>query len=232
VIWGREVTGRPEVSTKSDDIVDLVKRYDGRFSGLHGVGLPAPGTIGDVLARMREALAKPGMIGVTVDAQTALPPQPYSDDPRYYPVYELCEQLGGILALTMSRGNEIWDNILYASPEALDRIAGDFPNLDIVVSHACWPWVVQGCGVCFRRPNVYLLPDLYGLPMPGYLVWVQAANTYMADQLIFGSAYPRLGVEEVASGYRDLPFKDDAVRRKVMFENAERLLSKQGVKLN
>ncbi len=232
VIWGRVVTGRPDVSTRTSDITQLIATYPNRFSGLHGVGLPAPGKTGEVLDEMREALSRPGMIGVTVDAQTVLPPQPYSDDARFYPVFELCEQLGGVLALTISRGNEIWDNIAYSSPEALDRIAGDFPKLDIVVSHACWPWVVQGCGVAFRRQNVFLLPDLYGLGMPGYLDWVQAANTFMEDQLVFGSAYPRLGVEEVAAGYRDLPFKNEAVFQKVMFENAARLLDKHGVKLN
>lgn len=231
VIWGREVTGRADVSTRTDDIVELIDRYPGRFSGLHGVGLPAPGTMPAVVEGVRRALDRPGIIGITVDAQTALPPQPYSDDARFYPAYEACEQAGGILALTMSRGNEIWDNIAYSSPESLDRIAGDFPKMDIIVSHACWPWVVQGCGVAFRRPNVFLLPDLYGLGMPGSLDWVQAANTFMSGQLVFGSAYPRLGVEEVASGYRDLPFRDKDILAKVMFGNAQSILARHGVKL-
>ena len=232
VVWGREVTGRHEVSTKTSDIASLVAESNGRFSGLHGVGLPAAGTTPDVLAAMRDALDMPGIIGITVDAQTASAPQPLPDDPRYYPVYELCAERGALLAMTMSRGTEVSDNILYPHPASLDRVASDFPDLDIVVSHACWPWVVQGIGVAFRQPNVYLLPDLYGLGMPGSHEWVRAANTFMPRQLLFGSAYPRLGVEEVVHGYDDLPFSDDGPREMVMYGNAKRLLAKHGVNLD
>jgi len=232
VIWGREVSGRPEVSTRTSEIAAIIAQNPRMFSGLHGVGLPAPGTMQTVVEGIREALTTPGIIGITVDAQTALPPQPYSDDPRFYPAFEMCNRLGGILALTISRGNEVSDNICYSNPESLDRIAGDFPDMDIVVSHSCWPWVLQSCGVAFRRPNVYLSPDLYAIRMPGYLDWIRAANTYLEDRLIFGSAYPRLGVVEMVLGYDDLPFANERVRRKVMFDNASSLLRKHGVALD
>lgn len=231
VIWGREVTGRPDVSTRTEEIAHIISENPGMFSGLHGVGLPAPGAMSTVVSGVREALKRPGIIGITVDAQTALPPPPHSDDPRFYPAYEACSRMGGILALTISRGNEIDDNIAYSHPASLDRLAGDFPDLDIIVSHSCWPWALQSCGVALHRPNVYLVPDLYAIRMPGYLDWVQAANTFLEDRLIFGSAYPRLGVVEMVHGYDDLPFANERIRHKVMYENAARLLRKHGVAL-
>jgi predicted TIM-barrel fold metal-dependent hydrolase len=232
VIWGREVTGRPEVSTSTREIAGIIADNPRQFSGFHGVGLPAPGTMRKVVDGVREALAMPGIIGITVDAQTAMPPQPFSDDARFYPAFEACDRLGGILALTISRGNEISDNIEYSNPETLDRLAGDFPRMDIIVSHGCWPWATASCGVAFRRPNVYLVPDLYAIGMPGYLDWVRAANTFLEDRMIFGSAYPRLGVVDMVRGYDALPFANERIRRKVMYENAARLLSKHGVRLD
>lgn len=224
VLWGRGVSHRPEESTTVADVADTLAEYPDIFcAGFAGVGVPEPGQIGYWLGVVDEAIKDRKLAGITIDAQFSYP-QARSDDPRLYPIYQRCAELGGVLALTVSRGTEPYENISHANPEAVDRIAGDFPDLKIVVSHAFWPWVLEGLGVAFRRPNLYLCPDPYGVGMPGYLDWVQAANTFLEDRLIFGSTYPRMGMQEAVDGYLQLPFKNDTVREKVMHKNAKVLL--------
>lgn len=70
-----------------------------------------------------------------------------------------------------------------------------------MIAHSCWPWLAESCGLAFRRRNVYLLPDMFGI-MPGSALWVEAANTYLEDRM---------------------PFRAE-VREKVMYANVARLL--------
>jgi hypothetical protein len=70
--------------------------------------------------------------------------------------------------------------------------------------------------MAFRRQNVYFLPDVYGVTMSGHLQWVDVANTYLQDQLFFGSAFPVLGVPQMVEGYRQLPYREGS-REKVLY---------------
>ncbi len=228
VLWGRAVTDKPQESTSAADVARLVREHGDLFvTGFAGVGVPEPGGIAPWLQVVDTALGELGLRGITVDAQFAHPPAT-SDEPRLYPIYQRCQELGGILALTVSRGSGPYQTLSMSHPEAVDRIAGDFPGLPIVVSHACWPWVQEGLGVAFRRENVYLCPDLYAIGMPGYLDWVQAANTYLTERIVFASAYPFIGVGAAVESWQRLPFRDDAVREQVLYRNAARLLGLPG----
>lgn len=176
--------------------------------------------IGSAVADVDIAITKLGLKGITIEPgfhQPAL----HADNPRFYPVYQRCQELGAIVAFTIS--GLLGPDLSYSNPEAVDRVAADFPNLKIVVAHAFWPWVTQSCGIAFRRPNIYLLPDAYGIGMPGYTHWVDAANIYMQDRLLFGSSFPVLGVEQAIEGYSALPYKP-GVMEKVLYRNAAELL--------
>jgi predicted TIM-barrel fold metal-dependent hydrolase len=144
-----------------------------------------------------------------------------ADDPALLPLYERCQELDAILGLTISV--RAGSDIRFSNPEAVDRIAGMFPKLRIVVGHSFWPWVAQACGVAYRRRNVYLLPDFYGVGCPGHLQWIEAANSLLPRQILFASAYPLAAVGPMAQAYRNLPFHPDSLRR-VMETNAVELL--------
>lgn len=217
VVWGRAVPD-PKESTTNEDIAAIVAEHKGLFSGLGGVCVGQD--IGAAVAAVDTAITKLGLKGITVEPGFHQPPL-YADNPKFYPVYQRCQELGGIVAFTMSA--LLGPDLSYSNPEAVDRVAADFPNLKIVVSHAFWPWVAQSCGVAFRRPNIYLLPDVYGIGMPGYLQWVEAANTYLQDRLLFGSAFPVLGVKQTVEGYQKLLYKT-GVLEKVLYQNAAKLL--------
>ena len=77
-------------------------------------------------------------------------------------------------------------------PVHLDRIAVDYPDLKIVISHVGYPWVDEAVQVAWRNPNVYV--DLAGI-LPRYYppqVWHYLQMADLRDRVLFGSDYPML----------------------------------------
>lgn len=58
---------------------------------------------------------------------------------------------------------------------------------------------------------------------PGSQLYVEAANAFLGDQLLFGSSYPFRAMKQTVDDFASLGFKD-AVLGKVFYQNAERLL--------
>jgi len=230
VVWGRAVDD-PGESTRNEDIAASVTEHADVFSaGLGGICVRGAGKDATeiAVAEVERAILGLGLKGITLEPMFGMKPVTAADDRRLYPIYERCQELGGILGLTICRGSVHEQDLDHSNPVTVDRLARDFPKLRIVVSHAFWPWVLESCGVAFRRENVYLVPDMYGVGMPGHLAWVELANTTSPDKLLFASAYPIIGIPELVAGYLRLPFRNDEVREQVMYRNAVRLLGRDG----
>jgi Tripartite tricarboxylate transporter family receptor/Amidohydrolase len=110
----------------------------------------------------------------------------------------------------------------YSDPGQIDRLAARHPKLAIIAAHGSWPWVNQILGIAYRRPNVWVSPDMY-LFLPGWQMYVDAANGYLQDRFLFGTAYPALPFKATVDRFLELPFRD-AVRPRLLHENAQRLL--------
>ena len=71
--------------------------------------------------------------------------------------------------------------------------------MTVINTHGGYPWVTEILFVAFKRPNLYLCPDMYMYNMPGVSDYVMAANTFLSERFLFGTAYrsslPR-GVEQ------------------------------------
>jgi len=219
VVWGRaDMT--PEASVSHAEVAGIVREYSPTMAAGFG-GISLRDGLKAALAEVESAIVTHKLKGVTVEPGWSGLPMIYANDPMLYPIYDLCQDLDAIMAMTISV--RMGSDLSYSNPDAVDRVAGDFPKLKIVVSHAFWPWVELSCGLAFRRPNVYLLPDLYGWSCPGHHKWVEAANTYLQDRMLFGSAYPLMGTQSIVEAYQKLPYRD-GVMEKVMYGNAARLL--------
>jgi hypothetical protein len=213
--------GRPSVGTKNEDLTGVMKEYPGKFTAFAGVKYT---NLNQALAETKHCLDDLGLIGIAVEPSMGVPPL-YPDDPKLYPIYELCRERGALVLFTLSA--QVGSDISYSDPVHLDRVAADFPTVNLIVRHGCWPWVMEALGVALRRPNVYLVPDAYGVSMPGYQHWVEAANTYLADRLLFGTAFPIVPLKPMVEAFRKLSFHDE-VREKVEYRNAARLLKLPG----
>jgi predicted TIM-barrel fold metal-dependent hydrolase len=187
VLVGRQAGHR---IVSNDDIAELRDTYPDRFpvalAGING---------SDVTAAVHEidrTIKGMGFNGIAVDPGWWVPPR-YVDDQRIYPIYAKCAELSGVLYLTCSLMQG--PDISYAEPFRIQRVANDFPTLKIVVVHGAFPFTNEMLGVMIANSalgNLWVLPDFFQF-IPGFAGaqdWVDAANHYLGDRMLYASSYP------------------------------------------
>ncbi|RJF79716.1 amidohydrolase [Azospirillum cavernae] len=206
----------PGVSTSNDQVVSLI---DGRRE-LIGVGSVDPQRQGvkAAVAEVERAITKLGLKGINVEPGF-LDPAIAFDDPLLLPVYEACDQLG--VPVFLMSGPTTPDP-RFNDPAAVGRVARNFPNLTIVCHHGFWPHVNEIIGIAFRYANVHIVPDMY-IFLPGSRLYVEAANGFLRDQLLFGTSFPFRAMKQTVDDFLALGF-DEAVLDGVLSGNAARLL--------
>jgi predicted TIM-barrel fold metal-dependent hydrolase len=204
-------------TTSNDDIAATVSAHPDRFVGIAGID---PLDRRAAVKEIDRAVDVLGLRGVNLEPGTYRIPL-HADDRRLYPIYAHCEDRG--LPVVLMTGGNPGPDLGYTDPIAVDRVAADFPQLPIVLSHGNWPWVHQILHVAFRRPNVHVSPDMYLFDLPGSDDYVKAADTYLQDQFVYASAYPFTPLKDYAARFRQLPIRA-ASMQKVLYDNAKRLL--------
>lgn len=145
----------------------------------------------------------------------------HADDRRLYPIYGHCEDLD--VPVIMMVGGTAGPDLSYSDPIRTDRVLADFPGLNVVVAHGGWPWVNEILHLAFRRPNLWLSPDMYFSRMPGWEEYVKAADGFLSDRMLYASSFPFCPVQGYKEWFETLPIREDNLR-KVMGGNARRLL--------
>ena len=222
--WGVRhavVTGRQTATAwgglPNEDVAAIVADHPGRFIGYAGIDGSDPKA---AVAETERAVGELGLRGISVDPGFSSPPM-YPDDEKLHPLYAACGRLGIPVMLTIS--GIAGPDIGYADPVHVDRAALAFPGVTFIIAHGAWPWVTPILGVAFWRPNVYLLPDFYLPHMPARQEYVDAANTYLKERMIFGTGYPIGSLAGSLSAIEDLPFTPEA-RARFLGGNAAKLL--------
>jgi predicted TIM-barrel fold metal-dependent hydrolase len=212
--------GAPKFGAVSNDLIArMMKEYPDRFIGFAGVEL---GDIPKAVDEVERCICQLGFVGVNLEPGFDSNPVPV-DDKRLYPIYEKCQQLG--VPVSLSQSVRIGPDISHAHPVAVQHVCNDFPTINFISSHACWPFVQEIIGVAWVCTNLYVSPDFYmcveHMPFAGE--FVNAANMFLEDRLLFGSAYPVRAMEECIDTFSRLPFKSEAIKQKILFDNAARL---------
>jgi predicted TIM-barrel fold metal-dependent hydrolase len=210
VVVGRDT---PNLTISNERILEVTAPFP-ELIGIASVDPQKP----DALAEVERAVKELGLLGINIEPGFGNPPL-HADDPSLFPIYDACAQLK-VPVFLMS--GPTTPNLDYARPEAVGRVARAFPQLQIVCYHGFYPYVNEIIGVVFRYENVHLVPDMY-LFLPGSRLYVEAANGFMRDQLLFGSSYPFRAMGQTVEDFLNLGFHDD-VLDSVLFKNAERLL--------
>jgi predicted TIM-barrel fold metal-dependent hydrolase len=153
----------------------------------------------------------------------------WPNDHAYYPLYEVIAE-AGLIALFHSGTTGIGAGmpggggvrLKFSNPMAVDDVAADFPELDVILAHPSFPWQEEALAIAVHKPNVYI--DLSGWS-PKYFpeILVRYTNTLLKDKMLFGSDYPLITPDRWLSDFERLPIKDE-VRPLVLKENAARLL--------
>jgi predicted TIM-barrel fold metal-dependent hydrolase len=212
VVVGRHT---PSQHLPNDTIHGIVHGHD----ELLGIGAvePALQGIDGALKEIDRAIDVLGLAGIDLEPGFTEPAR-HPDDALYWPIYEHLQKRG--IPLFLMSGPTTPDPS-YNDPARLAAVARAFPALKIVVYHGYWPNVQQAIGVAFRYENIHLVPDMY-LFLPSSEGYVQAANGFLAEQLLFGSSYTFRPIHQSIEDAQRLGLKDEVVE-KFFSGNAERL---------
>lgn len=215
VITGR-ASGTRMGRVENDDIARVVDAHGSRFIGYAGLDIA---DVAQARVQLRKILDESVFKGVVIESGCADEPK-YADDASLDVLFGDCED-AGVPVLLMAGGNAGPD-VTYSHPVQIDRLAARHPKLPIVSAHGSWPWVNEILGVAYRRTNVWVSPDMY-IFLPGGQMYIEAANGYLRDRFLFGTAYPALPFGETVERFTRLPFSDDVIDR-LLYRNAARLL--------
>ena len=217
VITSRDAETTYGLASGNPGVLAITRRFPDRFIGFAGLD-PHKGMA--AVRELKSMVLEHGMRGAATDPYLARIP---ADHARYYPIYSACCELDVPVVITTGPGTLVRGAVMEdGHPRHIDRVAADFPDLKIVISHGAYPWVDEAIMVVHRNRNVYMdLSEYENSPFSeGY---IKAANTLIGDKILFASAAPFLDFRGQLEVYRLLPFTDEA-RANIMFNNAARLL--------
>lgn len=216
VIAGRQGTATAKVP--NDDIVSLLDQYPNRFIGAAGIN----STDADKAIEEIDRVIINGPL-TTVHMEPGLMQTPkYADDKSIYPIYEYCSNHKIPILITASGCNG--PDLSYGNPAIFDRICAAFPNATFVIIHGGYPSITEMLFAAFKRPNMYICPTMFMFNMPGIDDYVKAANTFLKDRFMFGSAYPYAPHKGAVEAFCKLPFKPELLQ-KFLWKNAAKALN-------
>ena len=100
----------------------------------------------------------------------------------------------------------------YANPKYIERVADDFPDLNIICGHGCYPFVREAILAASRRDTaLWLAPDGCVFHL-GRDDWLHAVNSNLlgfADRFLFASAYPLNALKPQIERFHSLGWKQD-----------------------
>jgi predicted TIM-barrel fold metal-dependent hydrolase len=180
-------------------------------------GVDVTNTIHDALSEIDEFVSEKGLKGVYIEPQRSML---HPDDPSIFPIYERCIALD--VAVTIMTGPFAGPDISFSNPASIDSVATRYPTLKIIAAHGCWPFVTEILGVAFKHENVYVCPDTYHF-VAGSQPYIEAANGFMAAQLLFGTAYPARRLKQTVEDFKALGLEQASLKM-ALGDNARRLL--------
>jgi predicted TIM-barrel fold metal-dependent hydrolase len=231
IVWGVAMgrqSAEPLGAIPNDEIRAVVEKHPDRFVSFAGIDVSQSTEAS--IAEIDRCLAWRGFVGASIEPVASNPPLKCGDR-KLYPIYDHCQTRGVPISITLSNLMAVMGNapIEYSSPLPLYQVARDFPKLDIVISHGAWPWVQEVLGLAFCHANIYVSPDLYmvGTNIPGAVDYIRAANMYIPDRLLFGTAYPSRPLVESVAAFDAWEFAP-GVKERVLGLNALRMMRMDG----
>ena len=149
-------------------------------------------------------------------------PQVPIDDPKMYPIYATCVELG--IPIFVCAGVP-GPRVPFTPQEVsrIDIVMFDFPDLVFVTRHGCEPWEELAVKLMLKWPNLYystsaFAPKYYPKAITDY------ANSRGADKVLYAGYFPMgLSLERIFSELPKVPLKDE-VWPKFLYGNAARIL--------
>ena len=217
VITGRDCETTYGAPNNNGSVRTFCRSYPDKFVGFWGSD---PHKRMDAVREIERAIKDLGMKGIAIDPYLAHIP---ASEARFYPLYTKCAELNVPVFITMAPPPEVNAALLdYARPRDVDRVARDFPELTLIMSHGGYPYVDECIYVCQRNANVYMDFSEYERS-PQVDTFVRAMNGPISDKVVFASAHPFIELKDALDAYAHFDLTEEN-RYKVMYGNAKRIL--------
>jgi predicted TIM-barrel fold metal-dependent hydrolase len=207
----------------NDRVAEIVNKYPDKFIGFAGVEPHKGKSAVDEIDRCITEL------GLKAVGLRPFMHDIYANDPKYFPIYARCEELGVPVWIHTSTNWTTKRRMDYGRPLYLDDVCLRFPKLKVIAGHGGWPWVNEMVALAWRHENLYLdfsahRPRNLAKSGSGWEMLLHFGNTTIQDKVLFGSDWLNLGIHisKVIDEVRALPLKP-AVIEKWLHTNAERV---------
>lgn len=208
----------------NDQVAELCAMSD-RFIGFASVDPHDP----EAPRELRRAVEKLGLRGLKL----APPMQEFYLDDRAlaYPLYGVAQALGIPVVIHAGMSWEPGSKAIYGQPLRIENVAADFPELNIVIAHFAWPWVLEAVMLALKYPNVYIDTSCLYFDNPadflrfviGGQVPLSLIEKSLRHKIVFGSNYPRVEIKNMARAVRGLGLSEGCLEL-IFRDNARHLL--------
>ncbi len=182
----------------NDDLLKLYEQYPDKMIGMAGMNLM---DIHGALADIDKYVLNGPCQGVIVEPGFNFNPL-LPNDESIFPIYEKCEQYN--IPMIISCGGYTAPSYEFHKPCYIEDVAKTFPKLKMSLGHAAWPWTTEITHVAFKYENLYISPDLYVMHAPGSQDYIAAANYFIPEKVLYGSAYPVAGMKAAIELHRQV----------------------------
>jgi uncharacterized protein len=185
--------------------LEVADAHPGRF--LVSATIVEPGRPTRNVRRLRELASHPALRLVRV---APLFTQVAIDDPKHYPVYSVCEELGLPVAINVGvPGPKVRSRVQH--PELLEDVLIDFPRLVVIGAHMGHPYEELLMNYMRKWDTLYLSCTAYA---PRYMdpALVRFMNTSRyRGRVLWGSDEPWFPMQRSLAEARALPLDDEAM---------------------
>jgi len=184
-----------------------------------------PNDIAEAVAAIRGAHEEHAVVAVTTFPAGCNPQVPISDR-RYYPVYQVCVDLG--LPIVVNAGIA-GPRVPSACQDVMhfDQVCYDFPDLVVVMRHGAEPWEELAVKLMLKWPGLHYMTSAFA---PRYYprAVIDYANTRGTHKVLYAGYFPwGLSLERIFAELPTVPLRDH-VWRPFLRDNAVRVFKLGG----
>ncbi|WP_298067370.1 amidohydrolase family protein [uncultured Mailhella sp.] len=206
---------------KNEAVANVVKEYPDTFIAGFGSVDPAAG-IRNCVDEVQHAVKELGCRGIVIEPGASTPAL-YPNAAQLYPIYDRCVELGAVIVVSLS--HFLGPDVSFQDPTYMQRVCHDFPKGKFVIAHASFPHILPAIAACIAEKNLWLIPDTYmaAASYPGTKLWAEGINYVQGRHMVFGTAYPYLGLKQSIDGVKRFGFRKEYYDL-YMYKNALELL--------
>jgi len=212
----------------SNELIAELCRMSDRFVGFASVDPHRKSAAQD----LEQAVKKLKLRGLKLSPPTQefLP-----NDRKAYPIYEAAQALKIPVLFHAGMSWEPKAKCSFGQPLLLEDVAFDFPEMNLVIAHLGWPWVLESVMLALKYPNVYLDTSCLYFDNPqDFLAFaltrqvpLSAVEKSLRHKLVFGSNYPRVEIKNMAAAVRSLGLSQECLKL-IFAGNGRKLLGEAG----